>query len=786
MFLIKPFDNFLSKIMLACSSLLLFVLISIGLAYIYLEINLPDVETLKDIHFQQPLRIYSKDAKLMAEFGTKRRTPITLEEVPKPLIDAILATEDQRFFDHPGIDLPGLVRAAINLIKTGSKSQGASTITMQVARNFFLSKRKTFTRKINEILLAIKIDKELPKDKILELYLNKIYFGSGAYGVAAAAQVYYNKKLSELKLSQFAMIAGLPQAPSRINPIANPKSALKRRHHVLNRMLDENLITKKQYKDADNDPITATFHRKQIQLHAPYVAELIRAILHKHFGDAIYTSGYKIYSTIDSIKQVNANKALVQSLEKYDKRHGYRGPVDHVNNGEEIDWDKYEKTAKHFPCVVTEVNEKNIIATSPSEETIEVPFQNMQWARKQLPKGNLGKKLENPADVLSVGDIIHVQLEQDGSYSLSQIPEIEGGLVAINPNNDNIEALVGGYDFSRHKFNHVTQAKRQPGSSFKPFIYSAALEKGYTLASIINDAPVVQKDQSQDNFLWRPKNDNRQFKGLTSLRQGLTSSINLVSIRLLDSIGLEFGRTFAAKFGFPIKEIPKSLSIALGSASVTPLSLATGYCSFPNGGKKSKPFLVDLILDSRGKILLNKEDKSCKNCVDNSSKANAEQVISPQIAYLMTSVLKGTIHRGRTGWLSKKHLNRTDIAGKTGSTNNNKDAWFAGFNPSLVTVTWVGFDNPKSIYEYGSRAAFPMWLEFMKATLKNKPEIDTIEPKGMVRARIDPKSGLLASSDQEDSFFEIFREEYAPSMHTNRSAKNDETSTNTSAVKYLF
>jgi penicillin-binding protein 1A len=758
LFLIKPFDHFFGKVLLTISSLLLFILIGIGFSYIYLEVNLPDVETLKDIHFQEPLRIYSTEGKLIEEFGSKRRIPVDINKIPKILIDAILATEDQRFFEHPGIDLPGLIRAAINVIKTGQKRQGASTITMQVARNFFLTKKKTYARKIKEILLAIKIDKELSKEKILELYLNKIYFGQGAYGVAAAAKTYYNKELQDLSLAQNAMIAGLPQAPSRINPITNPKAAIKRRKHVLNRMLGENAITRKEFFDALQQPITAKFYNKQIEVMAPHAAETIRRMLYKQFGNIIYTSGYKIYSTINSQRQGAANSALKKALEDYDKRHGYRGAMDNVSEYELIDWKKYSKTETHIPAMVVEISDEGINAITEDKQLAKISFKSMLWARKQLTNGRLGRKLAHPSEAVKIGDIIHVTELNNGTWKLNQIPEVAGGLVAIDPENNQIEALVGGYDFNLHSYDHVTQAKRQPGSSFKAFIYAAALEKGYSLATRINDAPIVKQDHSQDNLVWRPQNDNRKFSGLTSLRKGLTLSKNLVSIRLLESIGLDYARPFIAKFGFSLEDIPNSLSIALGSASVTPISLATGYCVFANGGKQAKPYLIKEILNSKGEVIFSKEQVT-------QDSPPVEQIISPQVSYLITDVLANSIQYGKTGRMTRAKLNRLDIAGKTGSTNSNKDAWFAGYHSSLVAISWVGFDKPKSIHEYGYKAALPMWLDFMAMALQNVPEKPAIEPPGIISVRIEPDTGLLASSEHPDSFFELFREENAPTTY---------------------
>lgn len=728
------------------------------------------METLKDIHFQEPLRIYSKDGKLIEEFGSKRRIPITIAQVPQDLINAILATEDQRFFEHPGIDLAGLIRAAILVIKSGEKKQGASTITMQVARNFFLTRKKTYIRKINEILLAIKIDKELSKEKILELYLNKIYFGQGAYGVAAAAMVYYNKELVELDLAQLAMLAGLPQAPSKINPIANPDAALKRRTHVLGRMLDENAISKKRYLEAMSTPITAKYHAKKIEVSAPHAAELIRQILHEQLGDMIYASGYKVYTTIDSNKQEYANQALIQGIEEYDMRHGYRGPLDKQDDFNNINWDNYPSTPKYKVAMVTNVTDEYAEAMLADNSTIQITLDNLKWARKEMNDGKyLGPVITTPSDVVSIGDIIHLRLDND-IWSLTQIPKVEGGLIALDPKSDEILAMVGGYDFNLNRFNHVTQAKRQPGSAMKPFIYASALEKGYTLATKVNDAPIVKKDQSQDNLMWRPQNHNHKFTGITSLREGLKRSKNLVTIRILESIGIDYALKQINKFGFDTSKFPASLSLALGTPNISLMELAAGYAAFANKGLPSKPFLISKIYNAKGKVIFAKPTEKEKSLA-----------ISPQVAYLINSVLKDIVQSGRTGSLTKQYINRTDVAGKTGTTNSHKDTWYAGFNPELVAISWLGYDSPKSIHEYGWRSAFPIWLYFMRDALQGSPEQEMPEPSNLVRVRIDPQSGLLATSEQPDSYFEIFRQDTAPTTYADNKYAASQTSTD-----YLF
>ena len=590
---------------------LLFLFSSLVIAlYIYASSQLPNVESLKTVKLQVPLRIYTKDGALIQEYGEKRRMPLTYNEIPTTLIHALLATEDQRFFEHSGVDIFGLGRAAIRMLQTGTKSQGGSTITMQVARNFFLNRKKTFLRKFNEIMLAIKIDRELSKEKTLELYLNQIYLGNRAYGVGAAAQIYYGKKLNELSIAQLAMIAGLPQAPSTHNPIINPKAAKKRRNHVLDRLYEEHYIDKTQYADALKEPITAKYHGTKLDVDAPYVAEMIRQSLYDNFGQDAYTNGYKVYTTIDSNLQKTANKVTADNLLGYDVRHGYRGPMATVAPGVMQSKQKLLQALKNYhvvnylePAIITKVEYKSATAFTASGNLINIPWQGLAWARPALRKGFVGKSPVNASQVVAVRDVVYVR-KVDSGWVLSQEPKIEAALVALNPKNGSIKALVGGFDFKRSKFNRVTQSTRQPGSSFKPFIFAAALNKGYTLATLINDAPIVVKDPSQIDNMWRPHNDKYKFNGPTRLRVALARSINLVSIRILSDIGIDYAIDFATKFGFKKSTLPHSLSLALGSLTVSPLDLAAAYAVFANGGYKVEPFLIDHITDIDDKILL--------------------------------------------------------------------------------------------------------------------------------------------------------------------------------------
>nr|WP_233586685.1 penicillin-binding protein 1A [Legionella sp. km772] len=752
----------------ALMSLFFLLLVGGSFLYLYLESQLPNVDSLKTVQLQVPLQIFSKDGLLIQEYGEKKRIPLTYEEIPKTLVYALVATEDQRFFEHPGVDIMGLGRATVRMIKTGTKSQGGSTITMQVARNFFLSRKKTFLRKFNEIMLAIKIDRELSKEKILELYLNRVYLGNRAYGVGAAAMVYFGKPLKELNLAELAMIAGLPQAPSTQNPIANPIAAKKRRDHVLERLLEEHYINDAQYQNAINQPITAKYHGSPIQVHAPYVAEMIRQSLYDNFGADAYTKGYKVYTTIDSHLQNTANTVVAKNLIAYDHRHGYRGPVAKVNEKDSQIAAVRQKTLMQYPqmnglipALVTEVKAKEATVALANGKMVLIPWQGLSWARPALKKGWMGRAPQKAQQVLAVGDVIYVH-KTEKNWELAQIPEAESALVALNPKNGAIEVLIGGFNFQKSKFNRATQSSRQPGSSFKPFVYAAALNNGYTLSTLINDAPIVFDDPSQPN-LWRPHNVNLKFNGPTRFKQALVQSKNLVSIRILDDIGLDYTLDFLTRFGFNKKLLPKGLSLALGSLSVSPMDLTAAYAVFANGGYKVEPFLIDHITDAEGKVLLQaKPSVVCNACDPNTVDPStiAPRVLPADITYLMNSALKDVIQHGTAR--AARSLNRQDIAGKTGTTNDQVDSWFAGFNGDLVVTAWVGFDNPKSLHEYAAGLALPLWIDFMKVALKDKPLSEMKQPDDVVAVRIDPISGLLAKQNQPNAIMEYFRKKEIP------------------------
>lgn len=774
----KRLGIFIRRGLWSLLSLLIMGILIIGALLLYLEAQLPDAKTLEQVQLQQPMRIYSADAKLIAQFGAERRTPISYANIPKQLINAVLATEDARFFEHSGIDMIGLGRAGVQLLLTGTKQQGGSTITMQVARNFFLSPEKTYIRKLKEILLAIRIDQLFSKEQILELYLNKIYFGNRAYGVAAAAWVYYGTTLDKLTLPQIAMLAGLPKAPSSINPLANRQAGIQRRNHVLSRMYELGFIDAAAYEQALKASDNATYHGLEIELQAPYAAEMARNAMVEQFGEAAYTNGYKVYTTLDSRLQTSANEALQNALLAYDQRHGYKGP--------EHNWGTYQPTLQTewqarlqtiapindlLPAVVIDVEYQSAKALLADGQIIDIPWSGLAWARPFRLSKYPGAAPKQAANILHVGDVIRVIKKENKAaphWQLAQVPEVEGALISLNPQDGAIEALVGGFSYYKSNFNRVLQAERQPGSSFKPFIYSAGLAHGFTLASIINDAPIVMTDPSLPE-LWRPQNDNRQFNGPTRLKEGLVRSMNLVSIRLLDAIGIAKAINYLKKFGFEEKQLPHGLSLALGTASISPLQHASAYAILANGGYKVTPYIIKQVLDDQGQAIFNANPAvACTFCgeLDDIINQNdlghviAPQVISPQIAYLVNTALQDVVRRGTA--TKALVLHRKDLAGKTGTTNDKIDAWFAGFTPNIVAVTWVGFDKPKTTFEYGGEAALPMWIEYMKTALQFKPEQILPQPPGIVTVRIDPKTGLLARPEDATGIFEHFLADNVP------------------------
>ncbi|MDQ8039338.1 MAG: penicillin-binding protein 1A [Rickettsiella sp.] len=768
----------LRNLLLMLLSLFITLIVMVGFLYLYLDKQLPDVDELRSVQLPIPMKIYTSDGQPIAEFGELHRNLVRLNEVPTLMVKAFLATEDQRFLEHHGVDFYGLLRAAGELLLTGNKVQGGSTITMQVARNFYLSREKTFLRKFTEILLSLKIEREFTKDQILELYLNKIFLGNRAYGISAAAQVYFDKTLNQLTLPEMATIAGLPKAPSAINPLVNPIAAKQRRDHVLARMLELGYISKSVYKAAIETPML-THPDTEIEgmIKAPYVAEMVRDMMYKSFGDDIYTKGYNVYTTLNTAQQIAANKALRKALLAYDRRHGYRGPEKNIGP---LDAAKltHALNALHRissvndlqAALVTLITDQGILALLANNQSILIPWEGLAWTVPQLDVTQINPLPEALREKVHLGDIIRVQ-KHNNAWQLTQIPKVQGALVALNPQNGAITALVGGFDYNLSKFNRVIQAERQPGSGFKPFIYAAALAKGYTLANVFNDAPLVFDIPGRDEP-WRPQNDNHIFSGPTRLRVALAKSINLVSIRLLQAIDIPYVLAYVKRFGFNPKKLPHNLSLALGTGEVTPIELARGYAVFANGGYRVTPYLIDHITDEQNEIIYQAEPKiACEECLTGKIEAPspnakdspfAPQAVPADIAFLMTSALKDVIRYG-TGSLARS-LGRHDLAGKTGTTSDYVDTWFTGFNSDLVATVWIGFDQPSSVLEYGSKAALPMWIDFMRVALQGKPERTMPQPPDIITASIDPMTGYLLPEGSPGSILEYFRKDNLPKI----------------------
>lgn len=791
-----------SKFLRMVSFLTLIFSFSLGLVasglYLYLAPKLPPVEQLRETRLQVPLRVYSKNFKLIGEFGEKRRIPLTLVETPPLFIKAVLAAEDDRFYQHGGVDLTSLLRAASQLLSSGEIQSGGSTITMQVARNFFLSSDQTFARKFNEILLALQIERELGKDEILELYINKIYLGNRAYGLGAAAQIYYGRKAQELSLAQLAVIAGLPKAPSTKNPLANPEAAQIRRDWILGRMLKLAYIDQSQFDAAIQEPVTATYHDLPLDVDAPYIAEMARQFAVEQFGDSAYTDGYRIITTIDERLQHVAQQAVRDASLQYDLRHGYRGPEQHiVTPSADVNiTDYYLAELKKIPsignleaAIVTHTDKGRVTLLLATGDVIHLAWQVLQpLLSPYINENQTGAEPQQADKVFKPGDVVRVvratsSTSSTTSWQLSQIPTVQAALVALNPDNGAVISLVGGFDFRQSKYNRILQANRQPGSSFKPFFYTTALENGFTPATLINDSPVVFDDSNLENS-WRPENSGGEFLGPIRLRKALYLSRNLVSIRLLKSIGIQKAIDGAARFGFNPEILPKDLSLALGSLSVPPLTIATGYASLANGGYKIEPYWVETITDMDNRIIYQAKPltvcrKNCQLTSGNSESMEAPRIMDERIAYLMDSMLKDVIKRGTA--TKALVLKREDIAGKTGTTNGPTDVWFAGYSPHIVTTTWLGFDNNANLgrKEFGGTAALPIWIDFMQAALANVPDIIRPQPDGIVTMRIDEKTGLSAKPGQSDTLFELFRKEDAP----DEQAAEQQKSSNESATE---
>ena len=742
--------------------------LSLSGSYLYLSPNLPSAEALRSVELQIPLRVYSAEATLIEEFGEMRRTPIAFAAVPDDFINALLSAEDDNFANHYGVDFASLLRAAAQILQTGSFQTGGSTITMQVAKNYFLTSERTLFRKASEILLALQIERELGKDEILELYVNKIYLGNRAYGIEAAANIYYGKSINELTVAQMAMIAGLPKAPSSFNPLANPARSLERRNWILGRMLRLGHIGPEQYEQAIAEPEIARQHIATPDLYAPYIAEMARQEAYAMHADAAYTQGYSVYTTVDDRMQTYAREAVLRGLLDYDQRHGYRGPEARLLPEQ---WSSALASARTYgtlvPAVVTAVENDHLLVLLRDGSTRKVEWSSMRWARPFISERSTGRAPSQPDHVAQVGDLIRVRQNEQGLYLFSQLPKLQSALVSLDPHSGAIKALSGGFSFEQSNFNRATQAKRQTGSSFKPFVYSAALDAGYTAASMVNDSPLEVFEPGMKE-VWRPKNDNNTFLGPITLREALYRSRNIVSIRILQDIGIQYTVDHIARTGgIDKRNLPNNLSLSLGAASLTPLEMTAAWATFANGGYRIEPYLVERVHDRHQNLIYQaKPDITpwrAKSLPPAAAQdySLADPVLDARTAYLITDILKDVIKRG-TGRRALE-LQREDLAGKTGTTNDSIDSWFIGYNHELITGVWNGFDQPSSLgNEYGSTIALPIWIDYTGKALADQPISNQPEPKRLNVLRIDPVSGRVAPPGTPGSYFEIFKDEDIP------------------------
>ncbi|WP_417659195.1 penicillin-binding protein 1A [Pseudidiomarina sp.] len=797
-------------------ALAIFGTIIVAGLYLYWEDELPSVAELREVRLQTPMQVYSSDGELIAQFGEIRRIPLQLEEIPQPLINAFLATEDQRFYDHFGIDPIGVARAFFLMVSSGEIQGGGSTITQQLARNFYLSFDQTWTRKIKEAFISLRMEKELTKDEILELYLNKITFGHRAHGVGAAAQVYYGKDVADLSLAQMAMIAGLPKAPSTMNPISNPERARERRAVVLGRMLAERVINQQEYRDALAEPIDTRLHGAEVTMSAPYLAEMVRADMVSRYGeDATYNGGFKVFTTVNAKQQRAAQRAVQLNLHEYDERHGYRGAEQVLWQPEESAWEhdaireflrQQEAIGLTVPAVVLGVTERAALVLTASGSPRELPWQGIAWARPYMHADRQGAAPSTAAEVLAPGQLIRVRATENG-LRLAQVPEPSGAIISLRPQDGSIAAAVGGYSFAISQYNRAIQAERQAGSNIKPFIYSAALENGFTLATLVNDAPINQWNPGS-GIAWRPRNSPDVYEGPIRVRQALAKSKNVVSVRLMRSLGIDTTVEYLTRFGFAIDELPRNESLSLGSASMTPLEVARGYAVFANGGYLVNPYFIERIVDNNEQVVYTARPAvACVLCENEEREVvQAPQVITEQNAYLVTQAMNSAVWGGgswqhRTGWngtawriqRSKPivDLAGRNIVGKTGTTNDSKDTWFSGFVSGLVTTAWVGFDNleralgsttmnenldsseqPISGAEGGAKTALPMWINYMETALEDATIEPFQVPPGLVMARIDLETGKLSRKSDYSTRFEYFLPGTAPTEYADEKSSS--------------
>jgi penicillin-binding protein 1A len=772
------------------------------------------VGSLREVQLQVPLRIYSRDGKLIQSIGEQRRIPVRYEQLPKKLVQAFLATEDDRFFRHHGVDWQGILRAAVANLKAGGIRQGASTITMQVSRDMFLTPRRDIKRKMSEIYISLLMEAEFTKEEIFSLYVNKIFLGQRSYGVGAAAEVYFGKTIDRLSLAETATLAGIPTAPSMVNPVASAEAAKIRRAHVLGRMLELGYINQAEYDQAKMSPMESRLHSASIEVDAPYLAEMVRNDMQNKYGDAVYTAGYKVYTTLDSRLQAAGTVALRTGLLEYDRRHGFRGASAKIDMSKISTPAQFDAQLDEFPiigglkpAIVEKVEGKSAKIYVKDLGTVNLPWEKLSWARRELPDEKVDRAPTEASEILARGDVIYTVGRTPESILFVQVPEAQSALVSVDPRDGAITALVGGFDFFQSKYNRVVQAHRQPGSGFKPFIYAAAFDKGYTPASVVVDAPVVIDDEGKEQA-WRPKEFESKFAGPVRLREALAFSKNLVSVRLMRAIGGEYTRNYVTRFGFDKSQLPDDLTLALGTAELSPLQVAIGYSTFANGGFKVSSYYIDRVEDASGKVLQKADPAiACPQCgratdgptprsvaagaargsaLDEaphdgktmiSVKNQAPQIIRPQLAYLLADMMKDVIRRG-TGQRART-LNRDDIAGKTGTSNDAHDTWFNGFNADVVTSVWVGFDSDRSLGEgeQGGRTAIPAWTYFMHTALEGSPMHGVPVPDGIVSVRISPKSGLLASADDPNGIMEKFMEGNLPKteLYEGQNANNPES-----------
>ncbi len=786
-------SNWLRLALAAGVSAALLVVLGFAGAYQYLEPELPDAESLREVRSQLPLTVYSRDGRLIAQIGEQRRVPVAYEQIPEVVLDAFLAAEDDRFFQHPGVDWQGIVRALATNVTAGGVREGGGTITMQLARNTILTSERTLRRKLKEVFTALRLERSFSKQEILTLYLNRIFLGQRAYGVGAAAEVYFDKKVGELTLAEAALIAGLPRSPSRDNPVASVERATQRRSYVLRRMLETGKIDRSAHDAALAEPVPHRLHGPNIELEAPWVAEMVRAEMVQRFGEGALTDGYRVTTTLDSRLQHAANLAAWRAILEYERRHGYRGPAGRIEAAALRDEATLAATFRQFPvrgnlqpAVVENVGEREFVARGRDGRPVTVVWDDLAWARPALPKDTVGPAPKAAGDVAAIGDVVYLEPVEAGRFRLAQVPVVAGALVALDPRDGAIVSLVGGFDFGVSKYNRVVQARRQPGSAFKPFLYSAALERGFTPATLVNDAPIVLPGGggAEGDEEWRPQNITRKFYGPTPVREALVRSRNLVSIRLLRGAGIGFVTRHISAFGFGPEALPPNLTLALGTGQVTPLDMARGFSVFANGGFRVAPYFIARIDDTAGRAVFAATPAlACPDCASTtpaeapaadaapqapastaevSSGRVAPRAISAANAFVRTDMMVDVIQRGTAA--RARSLGRNDIAGKTGTTSDRRDTWFVGFNADVAAAVWIGFDQERSLgeQEEGGKTALPMWIYFMEEALRDRPPHRLPEPPGVVRMWVSRETGQPSRAGAPGALFEAFLEQHAP------------------------